>query len=265
MATPNVFGIRETPLVTFYDLATNKALVQLTNVKTAGLENKGEVIYARGGRGNPKIMGFNGNREGTVKLQDALFTTQVLAMMTGNGLVTASQNIYTRDALTVATNSATLRYTPVNTGALIGVYKLNADNTHGTELVYTSSTLSTGKYSISGKNISLFSGDIANGGQIVAYYQNATDPTASKISITSDKFSGTYKVVMDCLVRDAVTQNDFAAQVIIYNAKMTNDWSLSMASTGDPSNFDLDLEILKPQGSSTAMWDMIVYDQTLLT
>lgn len=264
MATPNVFGIREVGLATFYDLVTNKALVQLTNLKTSGLENKGALVYARGGRGNPKIMGFNSDREGTVKLQDALFTTQVLAMMVGNGLATASQNIYTRDALTVATNAASLNYTPVVTGALISVYKLNADNTHGAELTYTSSAVSAGKYTITGKLLGFFAGDLANGSKVVAYYQNATDVTASKISVTSDKFSGTYKVVLDCLVRDAVTQADYAAQVIIYNAKMDNNWNFSMASTGDPSAFDINLEILKPVGT-TAMWDMIVYDQTLLT
>jgi hypothetical protein len=267
MAAPNQWGIREVAVATFYDIATGKALVQLTNLKTSGLENSANLVYARGGRGNPRLMGWSSDRDGKVTLQDAVFTNKVLAMMTGNGLVTASQNIYQRDVLTVNSNAATLNYTPVSTGALIGVYKANADGTDGQELTYTSSTVSTGKYGISGKSLTFFAGDIPNGNKVNVYYQTATDSTANKISVTADKFAGTFRVVLDCLVRDYFTQNDYAAQIIIYNAKMEDNWKFSMASTGDPSVFDINLEILKPVGanSSNAMWDMIIYDQNLLS
>lgn len=263
----NQWGIREVAIATFFDIATGKALVQLNNLKTSGLENSATQVYMRGGRGNPRIMGWSSDRDGKVVLQDALFTNKVLAMMTGNGLVTASQNIYQMDVLTVATNAATLKYTPVATGALIGVYKANPDGTDGAELTYVSGSATTGKYSITGKAISLFAGDVANGNKINAYYQTVTDVTANKISVTADKFAGTFKVVLDCLVRDYLTQNDYAAQIIIYNAKMEDNWKMSMASTGDPSPFDINLEILKPVGanSSNAMYDMIIYDQSLLT
>jgi hypothetical protein len=267
MATPNQWGIREVALATFYDIATGKALVQLQNLKTSGLENTASLVYARGGRGNPRIMGFSSDRDGKVVLQDALFTNKVLAMMTGNGLVTASANIYQRDVLTVNTNAASIAYTPVSTGALIGVYKTNADGTEGAELTYTSSAVSTGKYTITSKALGFFAGDISNGNTIIAYYQTATDATSNKISVTADKFAGTFKVILDCLVRDAYTQNDFAAQIIIYNAKMEDNWKMSMASTGDPSAFDINLEILKPVGanSSNAMYDMVIFDKSLLT
>lgn len=267
MASVNQWGIREVAVVTFYNIATGKAMAQLNNLKTSGLENGSTLVYATGGRGNPRIMGWSSERTGKVTLQDALFTNKVIAMMTGNGILTASQNIYQVDYPVVSSNTAAINFTPVIAGALIGVYKQNQDGSDGQELIYTSSTVSTGKYSITGKVISLFAGDVPNGTKLNVYYQVATDVTASKISVTADKFAGTYKVVMDCLVRDAFTQNDYAAQIIIYNAKMSDSFKFSMASTGDPSAFDIELEILKPVGANTtnAMYGMIIYDQTLLT
>lgn len=48
MATPNQYAIREVALATFYSLTTLKPLVYLQNLKTSGLENSAETVYARG-------------------------------------------------------------------------------------------------------------------------------------------------------------------------------------------------------------------------
>lgn len=216
------------------------------------------------GRGNPKIVGFSSDREGKIMLKSSIITNEVIAMMTGNAIVTASQNITQRDELVVNTNATNLLYTPVPAGTLISVYKLNADGTHGAELTYTATTVATGQYSRTAKAISLFAGDVANGSKIVAYYTVATDATANKISITSDKFAGTFKVVMDCLVRSAYDKQDYAAQVIGYNCKMSDGLKFSMSSSGDPTVMDIELELLKPS-SGVNLMDMIVFDQTLLT
>ncbi|RAV12175.1 hypothetical protein [Paenibacillus contaminans] len=262
--TTTQWGIREVALATFYDIATGKALVQLNNLKTAGLENSAETVYARGGRGNAKIMGFSSNREGKVVLQDAVFTNEVIAMMTGNGLVKASQNIYRREVLTVAGNAAVLNHTPAAPGALISVYKLNPDGSHGTELTYASTTVSAGKYTITDKAFGFNPAELSDGTKIAAYYLTASDADSGKITVSSDKFAGSFKVVLDCLIRDAVTQKDYAAQIVINNAKMDNNWKIQTAATGDPSAFDITLDILKPV-NGTEMWTMSVYDDALLT
>ncbi|MEK3725306.1 hypothetical protein [Paenibacillus sp. FSL H8-0034] len=263
MTTPNQWGIREVAVATFYDLKTGKALVQLNNLKTSGLENSAETVYARGGRGNAKILGFTSGREGKVTLQDALFTNQVIAMMTGNSLDKASQQIYQRDVLQVSDNSASLKYTPAHEGALISVYKLNSDGTHGTELTYTSNSVAAGKYTLTAKVLAFNTGELPDGAEIVAYYQTDTDATSDKITVSSDKFAGSFKVVLDCLVRDVVTHQDFAAQIVINNAKMEDNWKVDMAATGDPSVFDIPMQILKPV-NGTEMWTMTIYDDALL-
>lgn len=261
MSTPNVWAVREVALATFYDLKTGKARIQLKNLKTSGIENTAETSYALGGRGNARIVGFSGNRGGRVSLQDAVFTNEVIAMMSGNDIQSGASNIYQREELTVTANKASISFTPVNaTNGLISVYKLNDDGTHGEEIVYTSTTVAAGKYTLTTKQLTFNTGEFTDGTKIVAYYQVKTATDAKKITLTSDKFAGTYKVVLDCLVRNVVDEQDYAAQIVINKAKMEDNWSLSLAAEGDPSVFDIPMEILKPV-NSTEMYTMTIYDQ----
>ncbi|MNI40552.1 hypothetical protein D3C73_947770 [compost metagenome] len=263
MTTPNVWAVREVALATFYDLTTNKARIQLNNLKTSGLENTAETIYSLGGRGNAKIVGFSGNRGGRVTLQDAVFTNEVIAMMTGNDIKPGAKSIYQKEILKVEGDKATLKFTPVNAvNGLISVYTLHADGTHDEEIGFASE-LASNKYTLTNKEISFKSGDLANGTEIVAYYQVATDTSAKTITVSSDKFAGTYKVVLDCLVRNIVDEKDYAAQIVINKAKMEDNWSITMAATGDPSVFDIPMEILKPV-NGTELYTMTVYDESLL-
>jgi len=264
MSTPNVFAIRDVARATFYSIATGKAIVQLANLKTSGVENTATTVYARGDSGNPRIVGFSSERDATLTLQDAVFTNEAIAMMTGNDLITGETPIYARDVLIVATNSVTLNYTPNSAGALLSVYILNADNTHGVEIDYTATTVATGEYSKTDKVLTFFSSEFSNGASVVAYYKTNSDATAKTITLSSDKFAGTFRVVLDLIVRDIVTELDFAAQIEVHKAKMEDNWKIDMAPTGDPSVFDIKLMVLKAL-NSTELYTMKIYDGGLLT
>lgn len=263
MSTPNVWAVREVALATFYDLETNKARVQLSNLKTSGLENTAETIYSLGGRGNAKIVGFSGNRGGRVTLQDAVFTNEVIAMMTGNDIQTGAKSIFHREILKVENDKATLKYVPDHAEqGLISVYKIHPDGTHDVEIEYDK-ILSANKYSLNGKELNFNVGEFTDGTELVAYYRTATDSTAKTITVSSDKFARTYKVVLDCLVRNVVDEKDYAAQIVINKAKMEDNWSITMAATGDPSAFDIPMEIIKPV-NGTELYTMTVYDESLI-
>ena len=64
MATPNRFSVRDSGSATFYRLTGDLgAICTLSTLKTSGVETSGETVYARGGFGNPKLVGFSSNRE----------------------------------------------------------------------------------------------------------------------------------------------------------------------------------------------------------
>src|SRR5690606_17589701 len=100
MTTPNRWAIRDAGIATFYGIATGKPIVTLRTLKTSGLETTGETVYARGGFGNPRIVGFSSNRESRVALQDAIFDNRALAMLTGNELTEGAKDVHKIDTLT---------------------------------------------------------------------------------------------------------------------------------------------------------------------
>lgn len=261
MATPNRFAIRDAGIATFYDLVTGKAICTLTTLKTSGLNTTGETVSARGGRGNPKIVNFSGNRETTITMEDAIFDNSALFMLTGNVLETGTKNIAYQEVVTVASNTATLSKTPV--GALTTVYEVNPDGTNGVEIKPSEGVVATGEYSISGKDLTFFDGDFEDGKKIRVYYTVTTDATAKTIRVTSDKFGGTFKCILDVLVRDEFTKKDFQAQVVVPNGKFSDSFDIALSADGDPATLNLELECLKDP-LSTDLWYMVVYDDALV-
>lgn len=251
MATPNTWAIRDAGIVTFYSLTTKKPTVTLRTLKTSGLETTGETVYAQGGFGNPRLVGFSSNRQCKVTLQDAIFDNEALAMLTGNDLTEGTTNVERNEhPLVVNGDKVTLKSTPVGTP---NVFKLLPDGTLGEEI--TGGT-------VNGKEIT-FSG-LNDGDELSVYYTATTDKYAKTLKVTSDAFGKTFKVVMDCLVRDANTKKDYQAQIVIPNAKFEDNFNLNMAVDGDPAVLDLNLEVLKDP-RSTDMWFMTIYEEEALT
>jgi hypothetical protein len=261
MATPNRFAIRDCGEATFYSLTTLKPIVTLKSLKTSGVETKGNTVYARGGRGNAKIVGFSSDREANIKLQDAIFDVNAIAMLTGNSLTKGATVIDNYDTLTATSNTITLSKTP--TGAIIGVYKLNADGTLGAE--YTLGTLVSGQkyFQITGKSMTFFAGSEPDGTQFRVYYKMTTDTTASTMKVTTDAFGGSFRIVLDVLVRDEYTKADYAAQLNIPCGKFEDNFNLNFEATGDPAVLDLPIEILK-NPANTDMWSLTIYDESLV-
>ena len=52
------FGAKEVMDVIFYDIATNKPVLFLDTLKTSSIETTAQEVYARGGKGNSKLIGW---------------------------------------------------------------------------------------------------------------------------------------------------------------------------------------------------------------
>ena len=88
MATPWKFGIKEVADVKFYklegDTASTTADLEFDTLKVSNIEFTSEEASARGGKGNPKLVTWDYNREATLTLQDALLSMETLAMIFGD-------------------------------------------------------------------------------------------------------------------------------------------------------------------------------------
>lgn len=257
MTTPNRWAIKEAGEATFFNLSTGKAITTLMTLKTSGVETTGDTTYAMGGRGNSKLVGFSSNRAARITLQDAIFDNKAIAMLTGNDLVEGATLVDKNEIGTVATNKITLSKTPQ--GALVSVYKLNADGTNGEEYTLGTPGTTEEEYSVAGKEIT-FHSSVTAGTKFRIYYQVNTDATAKKIKVTSDQFGKSFRVVLDVLVVDEFTKEAYEGQLRIPNAKFEDNFNLSLSADGDPAVLDLNMEILKA-ATSNDMWELVVYDE----
>ena len=166
------------------------------------------------------MVGFSSNREARINLEDAIFDNEALAMLTGNAMVTGAQEIYWNEVLTLdASLQGELSHDPVG-DVLISVYEVNADGTNGDELILTTD------YTLLGRDITC-SGHY-DGDMIRVYYNAMTDATAKTVSVTSSAFGGSFKVVLDVLIRDEYTKEDFVGQLIVPNGKFEDNFEMSL-------------------------------------
>lgn len=261
MSTIGKFAVRDVAIATFFDLVTGELKAKLDTLKQSGLENTASLVYARGGRGNPKLVGFSGDKEVKFTLEDALWDLDLISMFTGNDVATGATKVQKDEVLPVTTNTANLTFTPAATGKLISVNKVNADGTKGEVINFKSSTPSTGEYSITGKVITFGATTFTAGESVMVYYFVNSGVGAKTIKNTTDKFAGSYRLVLDCLVRDLATKKDFAAQITVGNAKFDDSsWNFAMAAEGDPATFNIPLEALKDPKSND-LYTMVIYDE----
>jgi hypothetical protein len=257
------FGVKEVMDVTFYDTVTGKPVLFCDTLKMSNIENTADQSELRRGKGNSKILTWDFNRTATMALQDALLSPRSFSMLSGNAVTTGVATIHMRQStvwaevdgvmtnkgslfpLTATSGGAiTLAFTPKETAANILVY--DADDDGGTPLA--AGTLS---------GTTLTNAAWANK-KVVAYYTYDSENTAETYLITSDKFSGTYKIVGDTVVRNAKTGKDESFQVVINKAKIQPGFTLTFQSDGDPSVFDMNIEILR-EADNTKMITMIQY------
>ena len=244
MATPKRWAVREAADVTFYSLVDGSPIVTLNTLKMTDVETTGETVYAQGGRGNAKLVGFSSNREATMTLQDAIFDNAAMAMLTGNEIITGSKTIQKFEDVIIGTGGTATIAGALAAGGDFSVFELDG-NVIGAELstaTLVGSTLTAG----------------AEGDRVRVYYEMDTPADTQTITVTSDKFGGSFKVVADVLVRDELTKKDYYAQFIAHNAKIEDSFTFSFSPDGDPSVLDIPLELLKPAGSTT-MWEFVIY------
>ena len=238
MAIPNRWAVREAAEATFYPVGSNTPHVTLKTLKMTEVTTTGETTYALGGRGNAKLVGFSGNREARVTIQDAIFDNKALAMLTGNEIKPAQKRDRVFSEEIVATE---------------GQFTLS-------DLAFTGSVT----YSVDGEEAtgSATSGvvtveDLPAGSRVIASWTKQVDSQA--ITVTAKDFAGTYKLVLDVVVRDLETGKDFYGQFIAPKVQVENEFTFSFSPDGDPSVMDIPIEILKDTNSSL-MYELVLYD-----
>ena len=265
------YGIKEVADVTFYkinaDGSKGAPVLFLDTLKVSTVEQTASSADARGGKGNPKLVSWDFGKEINVTLTDALFSPASMAIMFGDkdGVSTGKTDekitkvamarilddrakttveIDSKEGRKVVTVLADGGATYNTTAGIVKV--TDADGVDITAEKFTT------KPTEENGNTGLVTGD-----KVFVHYE-VTLQSKKVIDINADTFPGTYYITGDTFCRSDVTGEDDFFQFIIPKAKMSSENTITLEAEGEPSVFNLNLTVLRPE--SGPMMQLVQYN-----
>ena len=252
----------------------NEPVIYFDSLKTSSMEGAATTVYAQGGRGNSRLVAWEGERTVTFTMEDALISPAGFMILSGAGLVDATvaksikvHTIEQTDDVEVSDGQVIIYvkkkpYFPHDaTGAYLtdrfdaedyAYVMLLEDGEPITEPYIPDETATAalleglddtaGRYPLVLKqtdNLSVIEQEY-NPVVLVDYYVERTSG-AQMIEITHDKFGGNYYLEASTLFRDT-NGVDLPAEFIIPNCKIQSNFTFTMASSGDPSTFTFTMD-----------------------
>lgn len=258
------FGVREICNVVFkakakttigkHEFVKGQPVLYIDTAKTSTLEGAATTVYAQGGRGNTRLIAWEGEKTLTFTVEDALLSPVSFAMLSGAGLFKSDKvNVHVHttarayvgeDGVIDLTDSlkdsekidhtAPVFVMPVeNDGSLKGdlLKGLTVDEETGKTISGVSEDKDKeGKYIYRGKTV------------FVDFYVTKPSANVSELQIDAENFAGSYYVEASTLFRDQDTGADMPAEITLPNVKIQSNFTFSMASTGDPSTFTFTMD-----------------------
>jgi hypothetical protein len=256
------FGVREICDVVFkanadvkignIEFKRGQPVLYIDTAKTSTIEGAASTVYATGGRGNSRLIAWEGEKTLTFTVEDALLSPIGFAVLSGAGIFEAASNkkAMVHCTATGTTNSegkfklerAMSNNGPVFVTALssgsIGeklYFELDSTDTEG-------KTIKVQQEKIDEKNAKTYS-DYTNSAIFVDYYTEK-EAKVTELQIDAKHFAGYYYVEASTLFRDEENGKDLPAEIVFPKVKVQSNFTFSMASTGDPSTFTFTMDAL---------------------
>lgn len=256
-----LFGIREICDVVFKAKSTHmignkkffkgEPVIYFDSLKTSTMEGAATTVYAQGGRGNARLIAWEGDRTLTFTMEDALISPIGISILTGAGLIspTAEKPIYVHATEKVELKEGDVASDKVTISGLKGtasdkgeIYVMILKDGEVDSEPYIA-TIDNSKAVIKAKTgytpdlTKFHAGDVV----LVDYYVAKTGEGVMQIEIEAGKFGGNFYVEASTLFRnqDGV---DMPAEFIIPNAKVQSNFTFTMAASGDPSTFTFTMD-----------------------
>lgn len=273
------FGVRECANIVFrakqpirIGTATFQAgqpVLYIDTATTSSMEQSTTTVYAQGGRGNARLLAWEGEKTLTFSFTDALLSPIGFAILSGAGLfkrgngidstkeTTASEDLIhfhmtsgANLSITGTTGTIDLRDAIAEFGsaasicvgdAPIYVMEIEDDGSLTGRIYNGTASVSGGIVTIS--NILLDGVSTTKSAAVmVDYYVDLPGKHVYEADITPETFGGNYYVEADTLFRDQYTGKDLPANLTFPNVRLQSNFTMTFAGTGDPSTFDFTMD-----------------------
>ena len=257
------FGVREICDVVFRAKASQKIgnrifhkdepVIYFDSLKTSTLEGAATTVYAQGGRGNARLVAWEGERTVTFTMEDALISPLGLMILTGAGLTEGADEegkkiqVHTTDTigkgegLTIEESKITIALSAKDPISTVDnkIYVMPLINGEIQSEPYFGNAVggATVVEIVNTDAVAKF----ANADAVLVDYYTDKGAGTQQVDIKADSFGGNFYVEASTLFR---TQDgvDMPAEFIIPNAKIQSNFTFTMASSGDPSTFTFTLD-----------------------
>ena len=251
----------------------NEPVIYFDTLKTSSMEGAATTVYAQGGRGNSRLVAWEGERTVTFTMEDALISPAGFMILSGAGLTEASETstikqhtteqtdnvVVNAESGTVEVTLAEKPYTGKDGTSMDYIYVMLMNNGEvvsepfipvsvkdkvltlkSTDDITTKSAYEFNSAGERTTSLAWKEGFETGAVVLVDYYVERTSG-AQQIDITPDKFGGNYYLEASTLFRDT-NGVDMPAEFIIPNCKIQSNFTFTMASSGDPSTFTFTMD-----------------------
>ena len=254
------FGVREICNVVFKAKSDVKIgntvfkagqpVLYIDSAKTSTLEGAATTVYATGGRGNARLLAWEGEKTLTFTVEDALLSPIGFAILSGAGLLQGTDeefvHVHTTATAPVVDGSIDLAAALTTDEEICGEAPIYVIAMDGDEMIGAPVAGTLGE----GKKITAA---VESSTAFVDFYVKKKSSAVSELQIDAENFAGYYYVEANCLFKRKKDGFDMPAELTLPKVKIQSNFTFNMAVTGDPSTFTFTMD---------AMPDFTIFNKT---
>ena len=246
------FGVREICDVVFkakadtrigtQEFKKGQPVLYIDSAKTSTIEGAATTVYAQGGKGNARLIAWEGEKTLTFTVEDALLSPIGFSILSGAGLFKSENekvHVHTTANAYVGTDGKIDLKDILEAGEKIDktapVFVMETEADGSIVKLVSGATVET-------DGLSLTATGAANKNVFVDFYVNKESANVSELQIDAENFAGNYYVEASTLFRRESDGVDMPAEITLPNVKIQSNFTFSMASTGDPSTFTFTMD-----------------------
>lgn len=252
--TDVVFKAKTSTKIGSRTFAKGQPVLLIDSATASNLEQATTTVYAQGGRGNSRLIAWDGDKTLTFTITDALLSPVGLALLAGafTARTQASDKVHVRKYCTT--------YISVNGTEAEGKLEIDVsdvleadetiDDTAPVFICYLEDESITGEiatgYKVENKKLTKTDTTNAateNGKAVYVDFYVVKDATkVSELQIRAESFGCNFYVEANTYFRRETDSYDMPVVLTIPNSKIQSNFTLNFAATGDPSTFDFTLD-----------------------
>ena len=238
------FGVREICDVVFkanqngflgsMEVKKGQPVLYIDSAKTSTIEGAATTVYATGGKGNSRLIAWEGEKTLTFTVEDALLSPIGFAILSGAGLYDIKElgktaMVHCTSIAVIETDKTVSVDGTVSASAPVFVMGYKDGSITG----MLKATVEGGKITVS---------DGTAGDQVfVDFYEEKTE-AVTELDIDAENFAGYYYVEASTLFRRESDGKDLPAEIVFPRVKIQSNFTFTMASSGDPSTFTFTMD-----------------------